>query len=967
MKSATTKAAATGSEAIADALLATLKQLKDLPAQCPGQLRSEAEAALLEVPPSLVAKLRSDDASASLKQEDFESLDVAKQYELATNCRAVQAKILVAEHFKDCEAHWMHAATVGDPPRIDTSRWIPLSDYDSAQIDVSVAAGVSGRFPVERTLYDLDICARLLHPAYWEAQSLPVRRSTWFRGNSTSIFSALGLGPSQQKLDGVQPIDEMQAALIEAWFQLYKWDTPLKLPDGVHQVAYGLTTSFTYEKLDGSGKQPILRGYGCFRSPTPPPQPPPLPPLPKSPADLDSSAPFGIQTLAALTMWTSNAADTAVDAAASVLTGETTAKEAVAALRKASILPGRVEATLLDERERSDTIDSAVTAITLPPAGMLTAVPASLPSVMPEAPPPIRQLVFVLHGIGEAWGEDRSLVVCCNRLRDISVASQTASGMPVTTQWLPITWHTVLQDEKSVQEQMHDITLPSVPAIRNFMNKALTDILFFLTPIWRTKIMAHISASLTRRYHQFCARNPGFCEYGRVSVAAHSLGSVIAYELLRQQVLTPTPEFTNDATTPPGGGGESTVTTTVAPSDGSGERSLASSKVKPSRDKSITAAIAAAKEKRASQSGLDSLFSPTSKEAMEKPKHVPSRVKSSASRASLDARLMSAGRPVLDGDADVTLLPFTVDYLFTLGSPLGLFLTVRPPQDGEALELPHGTRLYNIFHPYDPVAYRLEPLLLRSLAHEEPGLVPLAKGGKRLHVQLSSTAKRNLPSIQRRVSQSAETMKEYAGAGADIAASGAATVGENVVKLALADGDDFATASDKLAKDLTDGLTALPDAMAATTSSIAGSVRKSVNFGFTSALGAASALISGVAVDQIAEEQEEGGNDGEKDKEKESEHAVTVEEAAHSPAKEGQVTMHELGLSSVPEVAPLPPVSLQQDSGMAMTGGERLDWALQQSNIATTQTYVAAMTSHSCYWESDDAVVFMLGKLEKPT
>ena len=53
------------------------------------------------------------------------------------------------------------------------------------------------------------------------------------------------------------------------------------------------------------------------------------------------------------------------------------------------------------------------------------------------------------------------------------------------------------------------------------------------------------------------------------------------------------------------------------------------------------------------------------------------------------------------------------------------------------------------------------------------------------------------------------------------------------------------------------------------------------------------------------------------------------------------------------------------------TGGERLDWALQQSNIATTQTYVAAMTSHSCYWESDDAVVFMLGKLgggrlEKP-
>ena len=105
----------------------------------------------------------------------------------------------------------------------------------------------------------------------------------------------------------------------------------------------------------------------------------------------------------------------------------------------------------------------------------------------------------------------------------------------MTVQWLPITWHTVVQKEEAVQSQMGDITLPSVPAMREFVNKALTDVLFFLTPLWRDKIISHVSASLTKRYRQFCARNPGFAETGRVSIAAHSLGTVITWEVLRQQ------------------------------------------------------------------------------------------------------------------------------------------------------------------------------------------------------------------------------------------------------------------------------------------------------------------------------------------------------------------------------------------------------------------------------------------------
>ena len=70
------------------------------------------------------------------------------------------------------------------------------------------------------------------------------------------------------------------------------------------------------------------------------------------------------------------------------------------------------------------------------------------------------------------------------------------------------------------------------------------------------------------------------------------------------------------------------------------------------------------------------------------------------------------------------LLPFKVECLFLIGSPLGLFLALEglDPVGGRTLGsdqarecfancnstgLPAVRRLYNMYHPYDPVGYRL--------------------------------------------------------------------------------------------------------------------------------------------------------------------------------------------------------------------------------------------------------------------
>ena len=78
--------------------------------------------------------------------------------------------------------------------------------------------------------------------------------------------------------------------------------------------------------------------------------------------------------------------------------------------------------------------------------------------------------------------------------------------------------------------------------------------------------------------------------------------------------------------------------------------------------------------------------------------------------------------------------------LFFFGSPLALFQTIRDPSVSDSprhvMDLP--CRLFNVFHPYDAIAYRLEPLIDTRMKDIEPVLVP-HRGGHRVHVALKKS------------------------------------------------------------------------------------------------------------------------------------------------------------------------------------------------------------------------------------
>lgn len=93
-----------------------------------------------------------------------------------------------------------------------------------------------------------------------------------------------------------------------------------------------------------------------------------------------------------------------------------------------------------------------------------------------------------------------------------------------------------------------------------------------------------------------------------------------------------------------------------------------------------------------------------------------------------------------EASSDVKIYPrlsFKVEQMFMIGSPLAVFLMMRNNDKPLSQEfyLRACPRVYNIFHPYDPVAYRLEPILHRDNSSVEPKIIPHWKGGFRVQYQ----------------------------------------------------------------------------------------------------------------------------------------------------------------------------------------------------------------------------------------
>ena len=94
----------------------------------------------------------------------------------------------------------------------------------------------------------------------------------------------------------------------------------------------------------------------------------------------------------------------------------------------------------------------------------------------------------------------------------------------------------------------------------------------------------------------------------------------------------------------------------------------------------------------------------------------------------------------------------------------GMFLAVRGIDSlGVDFQLPTCKMFFNIFHPYDPVAYRIESLVDKEYASIRPYLVPHHMGRKRMHLELKETIGRLGNDIKQKIMDSLKAVYNVAG------------------------------------------------------------------------------------------------------------------------------------------------------------------------------------------------------------
>ncbi len=236
-------------------------------------------------------------------------------------------------------------------------------------------------------------------------------------------------------------------------------------------------------------------------------------------------------------------------------------------------------------------------------------------------------------------------------------------------------------------------TLNTIPALRSIANDVVLDVLLYMTPNYCYDVLKSVTDQIYSVYEVFNKVFPDFASRGgKCSLMGHSLGSVILWDLLSLK-----------------------------------KRDLA----KKGNTNHADHFRASNTASNAANIGLQQTTLSTTN--------------------SDDDFGSGAWGPSLAQDYDA-VIPFEPEFTMFVGSPIGLFLSLRGahasfdsirdahPQKPKISPFTLPTRaVYNIFSPSDPVAYRLEPMFLEHGRNNDslPEPMYLTRLGEdvRLHVK----------------------------------------------------------------------------------------------------------------------------------------------------------------------------------------------------------------------------------------
>ncbi|XP_076945933.1 phospholipase SGR2-like [Bidens hawaiensis] len=403
---------------------------------------------------------------------------------------------------------------------------------------------------------------------------------------------------------------------------------------------------------------------------------------------------------------------------------------------------------------------------------------------------PVRHLVFMVHGIGQRL-QKANLVddvgtfrLVTQNLADLHLTSYQRGTQRVL--FIPCQWRKDLK--LSGESAVEKCTLPGVRGLRVTLSATVHDVLYYMSPIYCQDIIDSVSNQLNRLYMKFLKRNPGYD--GKVSLYGHSLGSVLSYDILCHQETLSSPfpmewmykdephEISPESNSSINSQNQDLITnnvgtdTAASPAEGiNGNLSIPTDTekyVSPVLDEvainSENDEVLTSNSSQVSEEVNENDESVVIKSLKEEIDCLQARVKDLESQIAEVNRKQETSTARNEGMSEssqsskndsmksytpyikYTKLMFKVDTFFAVGSPLGVFLALRNVRIGIGKgkdywedeniieEMPCCRQMFNVFHPYDPVAYRVEPLVCKEYIDKRPVIIPYHRGGKRLHV-----------------------------------------------------------------------------------------------------------------------------------------------------------------------------------------------------------------------------------------
>ncbi|TKA30497.1 hypothetical protein B0A50_02725 [Salinomyces thailandicus] len=343
----------------------------------------------------------------------------------------------------------------------------------------------------------------------------------------------------------------------------------------------------------------------------------------------------------------------------------------------------------------------------------------------------IEHLILVTHGIGQRLGLRIDSV---NFVHDVNTLRKTLKAVYADSpdlralnaelgnvervnsrvQVLPICWRHLLDFPKQSLKHnrkehdlgdtdvdddefpsLEDITVEGVPAVRNLITDLALDILLYQSPAYKDHISRIVLSECNRIYQLFMQRNPTFD--GKVSMIGHSLGSAIMFDILCRQ----------------------------------------GQEIHPSKTHR--------REQHALKLDFEvedfyALGSPIGLFQMLKGRNIVARIKEDAQRRRATTSMED---PLLDMPPLASARQNS--------SPLGT-MGMTPPSEVPTSS-PKCSQVFNIFHPTDPISYRIEPLISPAMATLKPQPLPYTKRGI-----FGAPMGQGLTGIGARVSQSVSSM-----------------------------------------------------------------------------------------------------------------------------------------------------------------------------------------------------------------